>query len=132
MSTQEVGVPVLTIRADQMAAFDEAARERFRHRLCLYLRKELPRETEPYSEEALYLHVKDCEQRAGRFGIVTELGITQFACLTFEDLRFDEDEDIRLFLTLPRTEPTDQIDWLARTWDDERWREDLEHGVSEE
>ena len=127
MSGGGAGTPVLTIRADQMAAFDEAARDRFRHRLCLYLRTELPRETRPYSDERLHAHVKDCEQRARGFGIHTELGIAQLACLTFEDPRFDDDPEIRRYLTLPRTEPTDQIDWLARTWDDGRWREDLDH-----
>ena len=129
MSANAPGAPMLTIRADQMEAFDEAARDRFRRRLCAYLRAELPRETRPYSERRLHEHVWDCEQRARGFGIVTELGIAQFACLTFDEARFDEDPEVRRFLTLPRTEPTDQIDWLARTWDDERWREDLEDGA---
>ena len=116
---------MLTIRQDQMEALDEDARERFRKRLMVYLREELPFETRHQSDEELHEHVLDCERRAERLGLLGEAGIAQFACLTYEDPRFDEDQDFVDFMNLYRTYPEEQLARVVETWDEGTWRQEI-------
>lgn len=109
---------MLTIRAEQMAALDEAASSRFHNRLMVYLREEIPGATSGINDEALMQHIIDSERRAAKYNIESEAGIAQFVCLTFAaGADFDEIPEIQEYLQQQDLSGEEKLDELVNYLD---------------
>ena len=87
---------MLRISKEQMQFFDEIAVAKFRQRLAKYLRSNYVNETSKFLDKELEDFIKRSENAASKYGVITELGITQWACL---GLIFGEDFPIKYDLT---------------------------------
>lgn len=97
------------IRPDQMAQFDQFAKDDFHRRLAEYLRTELPDETSEMDDVALRQHIQESEQRANQYGVRSESAVAQWTCLTFAaGLHFDEIPEVNDYLTSPDPEVTQE------------------------
>lgn len=104
----------MKIREEQMNTLDEASQEDFHQRLLFFLREELPEETSEFTDEGLMDWIIENEKRALKYDVETELGITQFVCLTFlVGPKFDELPDVHAYLKEPNTDPDEKMDILA-------------------
>ncbi|HEX8337820.1 MAG TPA: hypothetical protein VF621_13880 [Pyrinomonadaceae bacterium] len=92
----------MKIRGEQLESLDEAARDDFHRRLAAYLRGELPEETAGLDDAALGRLIAEAERRAAGYGITSEAGVAQFACVTFiAGPAFDDLPLVRQYLSEP-------------------------------
>jgi hypothetical protein len=70
---------MLVIRAEQIAAFESAAQQRFLNKICGLLRSELQRELSPIDDHTLCTQVEAAWRKAGRYGIESQRDIHRFA-----------------------------------------------------
>jgi hypothetical protein len=88
------------IQSDQTKSLQQATKQRFHEQLKQFLREEIPEETSAMSDQALLDRIADSEKRAAKYGIVSQSGVAQFACLTFiAGPDFDEIPEVKEFLT---------------------------------
>jgi hypothetical protein len=105
---------MMRFRKEQIEAMGRSARDDFYGRLRRFLREELPDETATFDDAALRERIQESERRAARYGIESELGITQFACLTFAaGPNFDEIPEVREYLEAEGMGPEDKLDELV-------------------
>ncbi|NJO18674.1 MAG: hypothetical protein HC877_23990 [Thioploca sp.] len=108
---------MLQIYEKQVEYFDHLMRTNFHQRLKIFLRKEMPEETDHYNDETLLRHIQECDQSAKKFKVETESGIAQWSCLTL--LLDTKLEDIPEFLSymqdnsLPADSAEEKIDKLV-------------------
>lgn len=104
---------MLRIRAEQMEALDRTAQAIFHTRLLKFLRQEMPEQTAEFSDDDLRKRIAESERRAATYGIISNAGVAQFACLTFLDAAFDEVPEVRAYLSEPDGDPEERLDHLA-------------------
>lgn len=100
---------MIEIRPEQFEAFERQAARNFHRRLAGFLREEIPDEAGVMDPASLENRVADADRRAAEYGITSESGVAQFACLTFyagED--FDDDPEVRDFLKRQDGIPADE------------------------
>ncbi len=114
---------MLKIRKDQKEAMDEVSQERFRRRLLVELRREFPAETGDQDEIESYNQILDCEERARRFGICTQSGITRYARLSYREPGFDRDPDFKRAMRKEGCDPEAQLELIDEGWAGGRWRD---------
>jgi len=104
----------LKIRKQQMDAFERSAQAKLHQRLLIYLRQELPEETDEFSDAALLKRICEAEHRASHYNIVSDAGIAQFACLTFvAGPTFDEIPEVNDYLTEPGYDTEERLNELV-------------------
>jgi hypothetical protein len=94
----------------------EASRDRvqFHDHLVTFLRSQLPEETGHLDDVALRQHIARCEARGAAFGVISELGVSQWVCLTFlGDPEFDANPEVRDFLRAPVPVPDEKMAQLV-------------------
>jgi hypothetical protein len=86
---------MLTIRAAQMAVFEERAFAAFAAEAIDHLRTELPELTEDLADEALLDRLRQCIPVARQYGLSDAVEILAMVDATFllDDVRFDLDPD---------------------------------------
>jgi hypothetical protein len=104
----------LNIRPEQVDELDRAARNDFHQRLMKFLREQLPDETKASTDEELLARITQSEERAARYGIVSEMGVTQFVCLTYmAGPDFNEMPPIHNYLSQPSDDPDERLNELV-------------------
>lgn len=92
----------MKIRKEQMSTLDNAGQANFHQRLLIFLREEMPEVTSEFTDDQLIERIVQSEGRASSYGISTELGVTQFVCLTFmAGPDFDEIPEVNRLLKDP-------------------------------
>jgi hypothetical protein len=82
------------LREDHASAFKDASLANFEDRGVRHLRKVLPDATAPYSDDQLRRRIRECIDRAAKYGLTTERQIMYFADSTFiADEHFDTAPD---------------------------------------
>ena len=71
------------IRDDHEQAFERTAQENFEGRAILHLRANFAAQTAGCSDEALRGRVRDCIDRAGKYGLTTERQVMSFVTATY-------------------------------------------------
>ena len=107
---------MLEIQPEQMRALEQSTRLRFHNQLKEFLREELAEETASMSDQSLLDQIADSERRAKKYGIESQSGIAQFACLTFvAGADFDEIPEVRELLADPTSdlEPEERLELLV-------------------
>lgn len=105
---------MLKLRKEQFETFENVAQGDFHQRLLTFLRTELPEDTARLDDAALLERIKDSERRALTHGILSEAGISQFACLTFMGgPTFDEIPEVHAYLQEPGLEPEEKLEELV-------------------
>jgi hypothetical protein len=108
---------MLKIHKEQIEYFDNLMRTNFYQRLKIFLREEMPEETDSYDDEALLEYIQECDNSAKEFRVKTESGIAQWSCLTL--LLDTKLENIPEFLSymkdsnLSTDDPEEKIDKLV-------------------
>jgi hypothetical protein len=103
-----------TIRDEQVAALDQAARVQFYARTAQLLKETLPELTVGLSEEELRRRVVEGERKARAHGVTTERGITQFICLGMvAGPEFDEHPDVQALFRHPGLDPDEAVQALV-------------------
>lgn len=104
---------MLVIRAEQIEAFDRAAREEYHRELAGYFRATIPAALAGYSDEVLLTRIAAADRRACDWGVVTPDGLVQFIGL---DLvvgeRFDQLPASRRYLESAATTPDTKVHLL--------------------
>jgi hypothetical protein len=103
------------LRQQQVDAFENESRERFRERLAVFFRSSLPERTTSLSDSALRERIADGDQRARTYGLVTEQGIAHFVGLSLiMGPCFDEHPAINGYLqSRPEVRPERKIEALT-------------------
>jgi hypothetical protein len=101
------------LRRTQLDSLNSAAATSFHRRLAAYLRRELHEATASLTDEDLLEHIRHSEERANRYGIVSEAGVSQYVCLTFvSDQPFDELPPVKEYLEQPGVDPETKLQAL--------------------
>jgi hypothetical protein len=97
-----------------MAAFDKSAKAEFHRRLARFLRAEVPEATAAFEDAGLLQRIAESERRASTYGIESDAGIAQFACLTFvAGPAFDEIPEVREYLQEQGMDPEKKLEELV-------------------
>jgi len=90
---------MLVIRAEQVAAFADAAREERVQRIATRARQDIPEHLAGFDDDALRQRVRDGIARAAQHDVTSERAVTAFVLLGFETvLAFDEHPAVRAIL----------------------------------
>ncbi len=73
----------MQIRPEQVETFRQLKLKDFENRALAHLRKHLPQETAPYSDDDLRRRVQSCVVRAQHYGLNSERGIVAFVDATY-------------------------------------------------
>lgn len=98
------------ISRQQMEGMERIAKIDFHRRLLKFLRQEMGEALQCMDEGPLLEQVIKFEQRAARYGIRSEAGIAQFACLSLTvGVALDDIAEVRHFLEQEGMEPEDRL-----------------------
>lgn len=105
----------MIIRQEQLDCLDKEAREEFCRRAEAYIETHSPMRSQSSGLPSIRELVRDREVRAAAFGIDTEAGIVQFACLTLAaGVPIDELDEVRSYLQQESVVPvSDRLAELA-------------------
>jgi hypothetical protein len=104
---------VFTVREQQINALASDFRRRFHQRLITPLRENLPSQTAGLDDQEMLRRIAAADAKAGRYGIVGERGIAQFAALSLlAGPDFDQRPKTQRLLKDARVEPQHKMDTL--------------------
>lgn len=105
---------MLKVSGEQMVALDEAWREQFNRQLATLFRESIPEATGALSSEELLARVGAAHQKAMKYGIQTQRGVSQFVGLALTaGPDFDETPAVRTCLEKPLVSPDYTLNLLV-------------------